>query len=155
MKKTVYLDSTIFSFYFDGRPGSIHRSDVTIDWLENQSKYFELYTSLFVIDEISNPVYQGWEKVSAKAEGIPLLKVNDEIKGIIAIYLENQLMPSDDAGDAAHLAIASFYELDYLLTWNCKHLANVNKIQHMRTINIRLGLLTPEIITPEQLYMED
>ena len=155
MKQRVYLDSTIFSFYYDNRPDCIHRRNVTVDWLDNQSNYFELYTSLFTIDEISNPVYPGWEKVSAKSGGIPLLKVNDDLKGIIKIYLDNKLMPEDDAGDAAHLAIASYYEMDFLLTWNCHHLANVNKIRHVRTINLRLGLMTPEIITPEQLFMEE
>lgn len=44
--------------------------------------------------------------------------------------------------------------LDYLLTWNCRHLANANKFEHIRSINRRLGLLTPELVTPEQLFEE-
>jgi hypothetical protein len=64
-------------------------------------------------------------------------------------------MPADDAGDAAHLAIASYHGVDYLLTWNCRHLANANKFAHIREINRRLGLLTPELVTPEQLFMEE
>ena len=78
-----------------------------------------------------------------------------EIRGIVKVYLENKLMPADDFGDAAHLAIASFYSIDFLLTWNCIHLANANKSEHIRKINMRLGLLSPDLITPEQLYMED
>ncbi len=46
-------------------------------------------------------------------------------------------------------------EVDYLLTWNCKHLANVNKIEHIQVINRRLGLLTPVILTPEMLLSGD
>jgi hypothetical protein len=60
----------------------------------------------------------------------------------------NYLMPQDVVGDALHLAIASFYKMDYLLTWNCNHLANANKKKHVRRINERLRLSTPEIITP-------
>jgi hypothetical protein len=63
-------------------------------------------------------------------------------------------MPADDAGDAAHLAVASYHGVDYLLTWNCRHLANANKFEHIRVINRRLGLMTPELVTPEQLFEE-
>jgi predicted nucleic acid-binding protein len=154
MKPSVYFDSTFFSFYFDDRVESQHRRDITIDWWNSQRHFFSPYTSPFVIDEISNPVYPNWEKVSALAQTIPLLTPSDEIEGIINLYLEHKLMPQDDAGDAAHLAMASFYEIDYLLTWNCIHLANANKTNHIRTLNLRMGLLTPEIITPEQLFRE-
>jgi len=54
----------------------------------------------------------------------------------------------------AHLAYASYYKIDFLLTWNCNHLANANKNQHIRIINTRLNLPTPEIITPFELFTE-
>ena len=54
-------------------------------------------------------------------------------------------------GDAFHLAYASYYDIDFLMTWNCNHLANPNKFHHMRVINGRLGLYTPIICTPDQL----
>ena len=63
-------------------------------------------------------------------------------------------MPKDTVGDAMHLAIASFYKMDFLLTWNCNHLANANKKKHIRRINERLRISTPEIITPLEI-MED
>ena len=155
MKHSVYLDSTIFSFYYDDRPGSVYRRKVTIDWWETQRKYYNLFTSFFVLKEVSNPVYPTWKKVSTLAENVPVLEDVQEIRGIVKVYLENKLMPADDAGDAAHLAMASFYSIDFLLTWNCIHLANANKVEHIRRINMRLGLLTPQAITPEQLYMEE
>lgn len=65
------------------------------------------------------------------------------------------LMPENDGGDAAYLALASYHSMDILLTWNCNHLANLNKREHIRSINNRLGLLTPEIITPELLFKEE
>jgi hypothetical protein len=70
-------------------------------------------------------------------------------------YQEHLLMPMGTTGDALHLATASFHEIDYLLTWNCKHLANTNKIRHIRVINMRLGLWTPTLLTPEMLRGED
>jgi predicted nucleic acid-binding protein len=155
MKKSVYLDSTIFSFYYDERPASLHRQQITADWWETQRKFYDNYTSYFVIKEVSNPVYPHWNKVAALAQQIPVLEDTPEIRGIVKVYLANKLMPADDAGDAAHLAIASYYSMDFLLTWNCIHLANANKVEHIRQVNMRLGLFTPDLITPEQLYMEE
>ena len=155
MKKSVYLDSTIFSFFFDKRPGSLHRRQITIDWWETQREYYEICTSFFVLKEVGSPVYPDWKRVEALAKNVPVLEYTPEIRGIVKVYLDNKLMPADDAGDAAHLAIASYYSIDFLLTWNCIHLANANKTEHIRRINMRLGLLTPELTTPEQLFMEE
>jgi hypothetical protein len=63
-------------------------------------------------------------------------------------------MPADARGDAAHLAMASLHGIDFLLTWNCKHLANANKTGHIRVINQRLGLHVPVLSTPMTLVPE-
>lgn len=60
-------------------------------------------------------------------------------------------MPQKDTRDALHLAFASVYKVDVLLTWNCAHLANVNKKEHMKKMNAALGLFLPEIVTPLEL----
>ena len=54
-----------------------------------------------------------------------------------------------------HLALASYYQVHYLLTWNCRHLANVNKVDHLRSINQDLGLYVPMVTTPDLLFAED
>ena len=63
-------------------------------------------------------------------------------------------MPQVLKGDVLHLAYASYYKMDFLLTWNCNHLANANKRQHIRIINARQNLATPEIVTPLELFKE-
>ena len=68
-----------------------------------------------------------------------------EMSGIYDIFIS----------DSVHLAYASYYDIEYLLTWNCNHLANANKRKHIRIINGRLGLSTPEIITPLELFKEE
>lgn len=60
-------------------------------------------------------------------------------------------MPANDLGDAFHLAFATWYRLQYLLTWNCKHLANANKFEHIQILTSRRRMLAPLIVTPEQL----
>ena len=60
-------------------------------------------------------------------------------------------MPAVRGGDALHLAFASYYECDYLVTWDYRHLANANKFQHIRRVNVKLGLAVPQIVTPREL----
>ena len=62
-------------------------------------------------------------------------------------------MPAGPGGDALHLAVASFCKCDFLLTWNCIHLANANKFGHIRRVNGMLGLYVPAIVTPPQLFV--
>lgn len=85
---------------------------------------------------------------------IELLPYDGQLDQIVEFYINNHLMPRSLTGDSLHLAYASFYKVDFLLTWNCNHLANANKKQHIRVINTRLGLFTPEITTPMELFTE-
>ena len=64
-------------------------------------------------------------------------------------------MPAEALGDAHHLALASFHHCDILVTWNCRHIANTNKLPHIRRVNGLLGLETPALATPLQLLEKD
>lgn len=81
----------------------------------------------------------------------PLLAIEPAIAEIVAAYIRHKLMPTGPGGDALHLALASFRRCDFLLTWNCQHLANANKFGHIRRINSMLGLWTPTLATPLEL----
>jgi predicted nucleic acid-binding protein len=72
-----------------------------------------------------------------------------------ASHVKHKLMPRDPVGDALHLALASYHKCDFLLTWNCKNLANANKFGHIRRINGLLGLYTPNIVTPLELLEDE
>jgi hypothetical protein len=85
---------------------------------------------------------------------IEVLPLDERLDALTAAYIKSKVMPADAEGDAAHLAIASLHECDYLLTWNCKHLANANKWSHIRAVNLRFGLHTPQIVTPDILMGE-
>jgi len=88
-------------------------------------------------------------------ENLHILLINDEIEEIAEIYIKNHLMPQEDIGDALHLAIASYHKCDFLLTWNCRHLANANKFRHTKRINEKLDLFTPALVTPLELLSEE
>jgi len=82
---------------------------------------------------------------------LPILPIEDEIYEIVDTYIENSVMPKDPRGDALHLALASYHRCHFLLTWNCAHLANANKFEHIRHVNTILGLFVPIITTPVEL----
>jgi hypothetical protein len=91
------------------------------------------------------------DRASALLSDVLLLEVDDPIAEIIEAYIHRKLMPQDPLGDALHLALASYHKCDFLLTWNCKHLANANKFDHISRVNTLLGLYVPKLVTPLEL----
>jgi len=156
IKRSLYLDTTIPSYYYDQRKDLDirYRRNVTRDWWANEKDSFDLYISELVLVELQRGDYPQKEKVIHLLKGISTLPIVLEIEDIVREYLKNYLMPKTDMGDAFHLAYTSFYKMDYLLTWNCNHLANVNKKEHIEGINRKLKLFIPDIITPLQLFKE-
>ena len=154
MKRSIYLDSTIPSYLFDERESIKTYIEVTRKWWEEERGNFELYISEESIIELSSGDYPNKQKLMGCVSEIQVLLPDARIFEIAQVYLDNYLMPRSLTGDAIHLAYASYYKIDFLLTWNCNHLANANKKQHIRIINARLNLLTPEIITPLELFTE-
>ena len=104
-----------------------------------------------VIEELEQGDYPNKEQVFDLVASIPLLEINMEIHDVVETYIKRRLMPADSKGDALHLAIVSFHCCDFLLTWNCRHLANANKFGHIRRLNALLGLYIPSLITPVEL----
>lgn len=155
IKEKVYLDSTIPSYYFDERKSLTTFIEVTRKWWSEMSEHYNLFISDAVLQELNEGSYPRKDEIVKFASNIPLLPTVDHIESIVDFYIENYVMPRSFIGDAAHLAYASYYGIEYLLTWNCNHLANANKRRHIRIMNGRLGLSTPEIITPLELFRED
>jgi hypothetical protein len=153
MKKMIYLETTIPNFYYETRaePEMIARKNWTREWWDNQSGHYQLVTSMAVIEELEQGDYPNKNQIIDLANDIPMLDINMEIYDIVETYIKRKLMPADTRGDALHLALASFHGCDFLLTWNCKHLANANKFIHIRRINTLLGLYVPALITPVEL----
>jgi len=150
MKSRVYIETTIPSFYHEIRtePEMLARKKWTIDWWDNLSSKYEIVTSEAVIDELEKGQFPNKENALRMLDNIPLLEINNAVADIVEAYVKHQLMPVDPTGDALHLALASYYHCDFMLTWNCKHIANANKFSHIRRINGILGLFVPSLVTP-------
>jgi predicted nucleic acid-binding protein len=153
MKAKVYIETSIPSFYHEVRtePDMIARRDWTRDWWDNHRQGYLVVTSEAVLDELSSGDYPSRNQVLALVASVPLLTIDDPIAEIVEAYIQHKLMPQDPLGDALHLAMASYHKCDFLLTWNCQHLANANKFDHMRRVNTLLGLYVPKLVTPLEL----
>jgi predicted nucleic acid-binding protein len=154
---TVYIETSVPSFYVETRqsPTVVSWREATRTWWDNHRHRYRLVTSALVLHELAAGLPFKAEPATALIKDLPLLEALPGLEDVIDYYIQHQLMPAGAGGDAGHLALASMHGVDFLLTWNCKHLANANKIQHLRILNGRLGLSVPTITTPLNLVPED
>src|SRR5215469_11070904 len=127
MSALIYVETTIPSFFTEKRKGLPveARRKWTLDWWAKPKPDQRLVTSVLVFDELENiPDTIRSEESVALLRGLEELDYTAEVEEIAAVYLQHKLMPAEAYGDADHLALASFYNCDMLVTWNCKHLAN-------------------------------
>lgn len=149
----VYVETTIPSFYHETRtaPEIVARRDWTRQWWSAAAERYELVTSPAVLDELgSGPSDRSGAWLALVAD-LPVLSVSAAIIEIVESYIRHKLMPANPTGDALHLALASYHKCDFLVTWNCEHLANANKFGHIRRVNTMLGLFVPALVTPMEL----
>ena len=129
----------------------VARREWTREWWDDQRSHYEVVTSIAVLEELERGAHPQKAKVLDLLSAVPLLAVEDPIVEIVDTYVRERLMPQDVRGDALHLALASYHRCQFLLTWNCRHLANANKFEHIRHVNNLLGLYTPTLTTPGEL----
>jgi predicted nucleic acid-binding protein len=153
LKPLVYIETTVFSFHdtFRTEPEMVAMRNWTREWWQTSRGGYESVSSVVVLDELKQGVYDNKEQAVKMALGLEMLSVSDEVLTVAEEYMKRHLMPKEVAGDALHLALASYYGCQYLLTWNCKHLANTRKQEHIRHVNTMLGVMVPTITTPMEL----
>lgn len=153
-RKRVNVETTIAS-YLTARPSSdvlaAAWQKATKDWWEVQRFRFDLYTSDLTMEEAGqgNP-----EAASRRVEvlsTIPVLEATDSIVSLAEALLAAGALPSTARGDALHVAVASVHGMDYLLTWNFRHLDNAEKKPAIRGVVVTQGYGMPEICTPIEL----
>ncbi len=152
----VYIETTIPSFYYEIRPAPdmVARRGWTREWWDGHSARYALVTSIPVIEELEAGDHPKKQECLRLIEGTAVLPIADPIGEIVDTYIQHHLMPNDPKGDALHLALASYHRCQFLLTWNCAHLANANKQEHIRHVNTLLGLHVPILTTPLELIGE-
>jgi predicted nucleic acid-binding protein len=157
MAGRVYVETSIPSFYCETRTDSeaVARRDWTRRWWDDHRQQYEVFTSVAVLDELRSGRHSKRESAMALLAHVPVLVTEPPVFEIVDEYIRRSLMPSNPLGDALHLALASYHRCDFLLTWNCRHLANANKFEHIRHVNEILGLHVPLLVTPLEMLGED
>jgi predicted nucleic acid-binding protein len=155
---TLYIETSIVS-YLRQRPSSqvvmaAHQVLTHKWWNDERSKYV-LVTSQYVIDEASagDPALAA-ERLQS-LDGIPLLPPAPEIPQIASEIMSRAILPPNAQVDALHIAAVAHHRIQYLLTWNCKHLANAKIFPRIGDLLEELGIPVPIICTPEELFGDD
>ncbi len=110
-----------------------------------------MVTSAAVLNELEYGNFPGRQDAICLLDHIVLLTIDRAVAEIGEAYTKQLLMPADPFGDALHLALASYHRCDFLVTWNCQHLANAKKFGNIRRLNGMLGLFVSELVTPMEL----
>lgn len=149
----IYIETMIPSFYYEVRSDAMNvaRREWTRQWFDEAIRTQELVTSAAVLQELQRGDFPGKSDAIAMVASLDALAITDEVLQIVDEYIRRTLMPQDPAGDALHLAVASHHNCDFLVTWNCNHLANANKFGRIHRVNDILGLPTPILTTPLEL----
>jgi hypothetical protein len=156
---SVYLETSFFSECVTIRTGAIDlgRRATILNWWRRHAPSFKLFVSPEVARELASPEFPEAVRLPALAmlRNLPPLALTNEVADLAAYLVQQLVMPAPALqGDAIHVAVAAIHRMDYLLTWNQRHLANPNKRTHFAVICARLNLAPPQIVTPDLLMME-
>jgi predicted nucleic acid-binding protein len=154
LRESVYLETSVVSYYVSKPSRDIvvlAHQEITREWWSKAIERFDIYISEFVVLEVSSGDPEAVKRRLDVIKNFPYLESNDRVEEIAHLYLEKLGFPHKSARDAVHLALACVYDIDYLVTWNCTHLANGAIIKKLVSINKSFGIHTPIICTPEEL----
>jgi predicted nucleic acid-binding protein len=146
--KTVYIETSVVS-YLTALPARdllvAAWQSATLQWWQNRRSGFELCTSQLVLDEASEGHPEPAERRMRSLANIPILPITNAVSDLAASWLKEGALPEKAADDALHLAISAYHGVDYLLTWNCRHLDNAEMKPVMRSVCAVHGYVCPEI----------
>jgi predicted nucleic acid-binding protein len=153
VKESLYLETTVVSYYTSRLSRNTRvraHQQITREWWRGLSR-FQVFVSQVVVEEarLGDP-----DAAQRRLEAIGdfrRLEMNEVVENLAALYLKSLDIPQKAFRDAAHLAVVAAHEIDYLVTWNCEHLANARVVKRLQALNALHGIRTPVICTPEEL----
>jgi hypothetical protein len=157
MKPKVYLETTIPSLLtaWPSRDLIIAADQqVTRDWWRTRRRDFELFVSQVVLDEAEEGDKTAAAARLAEIRGLPILEVNDDVEKVARAVLDSGMIPPKASNDALHLAVAAVHRMHFLLTWNCRHLANAAISGQLAAACRQAGFEMPVICTPKELMLK-
>lgn len=154
MSESVYIETSIIGYLTARSTKNLILAaniEVTRDWWELCRSAFALYISQVVLDEVSSGDPEIASRRIQVLEGLPLPELSEAAQELAKGFLARSNLPPKAAEDAAHIAIATVHGMDYLLTWNCKHIANAQIQKKLSEICLDFGYELPTICTPYEL----
>ncbi|MBA3767161.1 MAG: PIN domain-containing protein [Acidobacteria bacterium] len=152
MKQSLYLETSVIGAYLDN--GEPFRRDLTIRWWEHELPEYRAVVSRLVareLERVPEPHRTGYLKLVQLLEEVGL---TEEAAILAEGYIARGIFHRKYIADALHVAVASVHKIDYLVTWNFGHLANVRRQARIRLFNTAAGFFVPMIVTPEFLVSE-
>jgi hypothetical protein len=153
----VYLETTVVS-YLVARPSRDLRvaahQQATAEWWTQRRQEFELFVSQLVVEEAAQGDKEAAGRRLRHIEGIHLLGLSEASLALAERLLADAAVPAEAEEDALHIAIAAVHGMDYLLTWNFRHIANAAVRSRIEATCFESGYDAPIICTPEEL-LED
>jgi predicted nucleic acid-binding protein len=154
VKSKVYIETSIIS-YFVARPSRdiiiAANQQATQEWWHSRKKDFEIYISQLVIQEAGAGDKEAAASRLEALENFPLLDILDEAIQLAEKLIEEKAIPEKASEDALHIALAAVHGMEYLLTWNFKHIANAAMRANVELVCRRNGYEPPIICTPLEL----
>ena len=152
----IYLETTIPSYLTARRSRDLQLSadqQATEDWWNNHRQHYECFISPVVATEVmrGDPAFASARM--ARLAGLTVLPVNEAAAVLTARLLREQIIPNVAADDAAHLGVAAAHAMDFLLTWNCRHINNPHLLRRIERACAAVGLTCPIICTPSELMI--
>ncbi|MFO7640623.1 MAG: type II toxin-antitoxin system VapC family toxin [Candidatus Competibacteraceae bacterium] len=157
MANSVYIETSIISYLTSRVSRNLigaARQQLTQAWWDNRFDY-ELYISEVVYQECAAGDPNAAKKRLDAIEGLTFLRVTTEAKEIAKALVARGIIPTNAAEDALHISVATVHAMDFLLTWNCKHIANPEIQKRIALYLDEQGLFLPFICTPDELLGSD
>ena len=155
--ESVYLETSFISYLVARASRDVivaGHQQTTQEWWTNRRREFECSISQVVIDEASAGDPAEVQKRLAITGGLAVLEITEEPEALTQAIMAAGMLPPHAVRDAAHVAVAAVHAIDYLLTWNCKHLANAQIARRIALVCEKLGHRMSIICTPEELMGE-
>ena len=154
MKRTLYLETTIVSYLTAWRSPQLvmaGQQEATRDWWDRQKDKYDVFISEPVLQEASAGDHAAAQRRLEVLKDIPELDITDEARDLAKELVANVPLPAPAQMDALHIAVATVHGIDYLLTWNCRHIANAAFRSRIELICEAAGYEAPVICTPLEL----
>lgn len=157
MTETVYIESSVIS-YLTARPSRdvvvAARQAITENWWQTQREKYELYISALVEEEVGKGDAEAAERRLQKIKDIPIIALTPEAEKLAEDLLAQGAVPANSEEDALHIGIAAAAGINFLLTWNFKHINNAHTKALIMSIVEAHGFICPILCSPEELGAE-